>query len=81
MPFKYLLFHYLYFTFQCIIYLEDRLQELYFRSQMLSDYLRSNRSAIPLNKVSSTLNVDVSDMPLLMSVATTHSPDLPEKNR
>lgn len=70
------------FSFQCIIYLEDRLQELYFRSQMLSDYLRSsNRLSISTSKVSNTLNVDVSDMPLLLSIATTHSPELIVHNR
>lgn len=62
----------------CIIYLEDRLQELYFRSQLLSDYLRSHRTTTPPphTRISSLLNVDVSDMPLLYSIATTHSPHL-----
>ncbi|XP_054724932.1 folliculin-interacting protein 2-like [Uloborus diversus] len=65
----------------CIIYLEDRLQELYFRSQMLSDYLRGNRLSIPYSKIASTLNVDASDIPLLLSIATTHSPYLSVHNR
>lgn len=28
------------FAFQCIMHLEDRLQELYFKSKMLAEYLK-----------------------------------------
>ncbi|KAF8763826.1 folliculin-interacting protein 1-like isoform X1 [Argiope bruennichi] len=65
----------------CIIYLEDRLQELYTRSQTLADYVRSCRFPVPQARIASALNVDVSDLPLLMSIATTHSPNLSVYNR
>ncbi|XP_071034543.1 folliculin-interacting protein 2 isoform X2 [Parasteatoda tepidariorum] len=60
----------------CIIYLEDRLQELYTRSQTLADFIRNSKVLLPQSKVASALNVDISDMPLLLSIATTHSPNL-----
>ncbi|KAG8176873.1 hypothetical protein JTE90_026583 [Oedothorax gibbosus] len=58
----------------CIIYLEDRLQELYTRSQALADFMRGGKT--PLSKIVASLGVDLSDLPLLLSIATTHSPHL-----
>ncbi|GFV64244.1 folliculin-interacting protein 2 [Trichonephila clavipes] len=65
----------------CIIYLEDRLQELYTRSQTLADFVRSCRGPVPHSRIANILNVDVSDITLLQSIATTHSPNLSVYNR
>ncbi|CAB1352968.1 unnamed protein product [Coregonus sp. 'balchen'] len=46
----------------CIMHLEDRLQEIYFKSKMLAEYLKGQT------------RVHSSDLPLLAAVASTHSP-------
>lgn len=55
------------------MHLEDRLQELYFKSLLLTEYVRDCKM-ISVSKLSSSLGLDPSDVPLLMSIASTHSP-------
>lgn len=62
-----------------VTYLEDRLQELYFQSHTLSEFLRG-RKKTSVVKLASALNLSASDMPLLLSIATTHSPFLSAYN-
>ncbi|XP_063784285.1 folliculin-interacting protein 1 isoform X2 [Pseudophryne corroboree] len=57
----------------CIMHLEDRLQELYFKSRMLSDYLKG-QTRVHVKELSMVLGIESSDLPLLAAVASTHSP-------
>ncbi|XP_076361609.1 folliculin-interacting protein 2-like isoform X3 [Tachypleus tridentatus] len=60
----------------CLMHLEDRLQELYFRSESLVSYLADNRTPDSLDNAVAVLGFDPTDLPLLMSVALTHAPQL-----
>ncbi|CAN2390139.1 ATPase inhibitor activity [Pristimantis euphronides] len=57
----------------CIMHLEDRLQELYFKSRMLSEYLKG-QTRVHVKELSMVLGIESSDLPLLAAVASTHSP-------
>lgn len=59
----------------CLMHLEDRLQEIYFKSHMLSEYL-TGASTYNQRELTSMLGFESSDMALLMAVAGTHSPGL-----
>ncbi|XP_071952018.1 folliculin-interacting protein 1-like [Antedon mediterranea] len=56
----------------CLMHLEDRLQEIYFKSTLLTDYLKSNCKA-GIDEIQSRLAIDQSDIPLLLSVSGVHS--------
>ncbi|XP_045406687.1 folliculin-interacting protein 1 isoform X3 [Lemur catta] len=57
----------------CVMHLEDRLQELYFKSKMLSEYLRG-QMRVHVRELGVVLGIESSDLPLLAAVASTHSP-------
>ncbi|KAM8973621.1 folliculin-interacting protein 1 [Pelodytes ibericus] len=57
----------------CIMHLEDRLQELYFKSKMLSEYLKG-QTRVHVKELNEVLGIESSDLPLLAAVASTHSP-------
>ncbi|KAG8439193.1 hypothetical protein GDO86_005419 [Hymenochirus boettgeri] len=57
----------------CIMHLEDRLQELYFKSKMLSEYLKG-QTRVHVKELSVVLGIESSDLPLLAAIASTHSP-------
>ncbi|KAM5172143.1 folliculin-interacting protein 1 isoform 1-T1 [Mantella aurantiaca] len=57
----------------CIMHLEDRLQELYFKSRMLSEYLKG-QTRVHVKELSMVLGIESSDLPLLAAIASTHSP-------
>lgn len=57
----------------CIMHLEDRLQELYFKSRMLSEYLKG-QTRVHVKELSIVLGIESSDLPLLAAIASTHSP-------
>ncbi|XP_015285025.1 PREDICTED: folliculin-interacting protein 1 [Gekko japonicus] len=57
----------------CVMHLEDRLQELYFKSKMLSEYLKG-QMRVPVKELGVVLGIESSDLPLLAAVASTHSP-------
>uniref|UniRef100_A0A8C7BX82 Folliculin interacting protein 1 n=1 Tax=Neovison vison TaxID=452646 RepID=A0A8C7BX82_NEOVI len=57
----------------CVMHLEDRLQELYFKSRMLSEYLRG-QMRVHVKELGVVLGIESSDLPLLAAVASTHSP-------
>ncbi|XP_075712554.1 folliculin-interacting protein 1 isoform X2 [Rhinoderma darwinii] len=56
-----------------IMHLEDRLQELYFKSRMLSEYLKG-QTRVHVKELSMVLGIESSDLPLLAAIASTHSP-------
>ncbi|XP_053385365.1 folliculin-interacting protein 2-like isoform X2 [Mercenaria mercenaria] len=58
----------------CIMHLEDRLQEIYFKSKMMAECLKKNK------KVSDLLamyRLERSDLPLLVAISGTHTPNFP----
>ncbi|XP_075399757.1 folliculin-interacting protein 2 isoform X2 [Tenrec ecaudatus] len=57
----------------CIMHLEDRLQELYLKSKMLSEYLRGH-TRVHVKELGVVLGIESNDLPLLTAIATTHSP-------
>ncbi|XP_023655004.2 folliculin-interacting protein 2 isoform X2 [Paramormyrops kingsleyae] len=57
----------------CIMHLENRLQEVYFKSKMLSEYLKGQKR-VHVKELSLVLGIESSDLPLLAAVASTHSP-------
>ncbi|ESO84757.1 hypothetical protein LOTGIDRAFT_236112 [Lottia gigantea] len=59
----------------CMMHLEDRLQEIYFKSLMVAEY-RVGVERTNVKDLTTTLGFDLSDYHLLMAVAATHSPHL-----
>ncbi|XP_053316153.1 folliculin-interacting protein 2 isoform X1 [Spea bombifrons] len=57
----------------CVMHLEDKLQELYLKSKMLSEYLRGN-TRVHVKELGVVLGIGSNDLPLLAAVASTHSP-------
>nr|XP_008110122.1 PREDICTED: folliculin-interacting protein 2 isoform X4 [Anolis carolinensis] len=57
----------------CIMHLEDRLQEIYLKSTMLSKYLRG-QSRVHVKELGVVLGIESNDLPLLAAIASTHSP-------
>ena len=61
--------------FQCFLYLESKLRELCVLSKTLSDMLMST-DFCDIATLTKSLNIDVNDVPLLLAVATTHTPQV-----
>ncbi|KAM4708535.1 folliculin-interacting protein 2 isoform 1-T1 [Discoglossus pictus] len=57
----------------CVMHLEDKLQEMYFKSKMLSEYLRGH-TRVHVKELGVVLGIESNDLPLLAAVASTHSP-------
>ncbi|KAG1956669.1 folliculin-interacting protein 2 isoform X2 [Pimephales promelas] len=57
----------------CVMHLEDRLQEVYFKSRSLAEYLRG-QTRVHVKDLGLALGIESSDIPLLAAVASTHSP-------
>uniref|UniRef100_A0A8C2BY05 Si:ch211-42i9.8 n=1 Tax=Cyprinus carpio TaxID=7962 RepID=A0A8C2BY05_CYPCA len=57
----------------CVMHLEDRLQELYFKSRSLAEYL-IGQTRVHVKELGLALGIESSDIPLLAAVASTHSP-------
>ncbi|XP_053111185.1 folliculin-interacting protein 2 isoform X3 [Hemicordylus capensis] len=57
----------------CIMHLEDRLQEMYLKSTMLSKYLRGH-TRVHVKELGVVLGIESNDLPLLATIASTHSP-------
>ncbi|KAK3091005.1 hypothetical protein FSP39_016401 [Pinctada imbricata] len=61
----------------CLMHLEDRLQEIYFKSKMLAEYLKDvKRNDVNMKELKNLLDFDTGDVPLLVAIAGTHSPHL-----
>jgi hypothetical protein len=60
----------------CLMHLEDRLQEVYFRSTALASYLEQNPRACAKELTGGVLGLEPSDLPLLLSVVSVHSPNV-----
>ncbi|KAI1887468.1 hypothetical protein AGOR_G00190610 [Albula goreensis] len=57
----------------CVMHLEDRLQEVYFKSKMLAEYLKG-QTRVHVKELGVVLGIESNDLPLLAAVASTHSP-------
>lgn len=65
-------------AYQCMSYMESKLQELYLQSETLAAFLLATNFC-NLDTITSALNLSEYDVPLLMSVASCHSPQLTKK--
>ncbi|XP_072940769.1 folliculin-interacting protein 2 isoform X2 [Epargyreus clarus] len=63
---------------QCLLYLESKLREFCVLSKTLADMLMST-DFCDIATLTKSLNIDVNDVPLLLSVATTHTPQVATK--
>ncbi|XP_036089905.1 folliculin-interacting protein 2 isoform X10 [Rousettus aegyptiacus] len=59
----------------CVMHLEDRLQEMYLKSKMLSEYLRGH-TRVHVKELGVVLGIESNDLPLLTAIASTHSPSV-----
>lgn len=65
---------------QCIQLLESRLREMWLRSETLAEMLMTvDPYDINVNNLTNSLDMDAADLPLLLAVATTHSPQITQK--
>ncbi|XP_030767830.1 folliculin-interacting protein 1 isoform X2 [Sitophilus oryzae] len=62
----------------CLLHLEQKLQELCLRSRALAEVLLASEFC-NIELLTSALKVEVNDVPLLLAVASTHSPEVTEK--
>ncbi|XP_068630181.1 folliculin-interacting protein 1 isoform X2 [Battus philenor] len=62
-------------AYQCILYLEGKLRELCVLSKTLADLLMTT-DFCDIATLTKCLNIDVNDVPLLLAVASTHTPQL-----
>lgn len=58
----------------CLMHLEDKLKEIYLKSVVLSEILKDRRKPLLKYELAKMLSVEESDIPLLLSVASTHTP-------
>jgi len=55
-----------------LIHMEDRLQEMFFKSRMLSEYIK-NQKSVDMDELNAMFGLAVTDIRFLLSVASTHS--------
>lgn len=61
--------------FQCLSFIESKLKEIYFLSEALASFLLETEFCT-LNMLSSSLNLSINDIPLLISIASIHTPSI-----
>jgi hypothetical protein len=62
----------------CLMHIEQTLQELCMRSKALAELLLATEFC-NMEQLTSTLHLEVNDVPLLLAVASTHSPQVTQK--
>lgn len=65
-------------SFQCIEFIESKLQEMYLHSETLAAFLLATNFC-SLASVTTALNLSENDVPLLLSIASVHSPQVTRK--
>lgn len=65
-------------AYQCMSFMESKLQEMYLQSETLAAFLLATEFC-SLNTVTTALNLSANDVPLLLSVASIHSPQVTKK--
>ncbi|XP_012540065.2 folliculin-interacting protein 1 isoform X2 [Monomorium pharaonis] len=64
----------------CIAILEAKLRDLWLRSEVLAEMMMSmEESDANVNSLTNALDLDAADIPLLLAVATTHSPEIAQR--
>ncbi|XP_018056120.1 PREDICTED: folliculin-interacting protein 2 isoform X2 [Atta colombica] len=64
----------------CIAILEAKLRELWLRSEALAEMMMSmEESDANVSSLMNALDLDAADIPLLLAVATTHSPEITQR--
>lgn len=64
--------------FQCLSFIESKLREIYLHSETLASFLLETEFC-SLSQLTTALDLSINDIPLLMSVASIHSPNLTKK--
>lgn len=64
--------------FQCLSFIESKLREIYLHSEVFASFLLETEFC-SLSKLTGALGLSVNDIPLLMSVASIHSPMISKK--
>jgi folliculin-interacting protein 2 len=59
--------------FQCLSFIESKLKEMYHLSEALASFLLETEFCT-LNMLSTSLNLSINDIPLLISMASIHTP-------
>lgn len=57
---------------QILIHMEDRLQEMFFKSRMLSEYVRNTKN-VDMDELNAMFGMAITDIKFLLSVSSTHS--------
>lgn len=65
-------------AYQCMSYIESQLLQIHLQSETFAAFLLATNFC-NLDTVTSTLNLSEYDVPLLMSVASCHSPNVTKK--
>lgn len=65
-------------SYQCMSFIEAKLQELYMQSEVLAKFLLATEFC-KLDDLTKALDVSANDIQLLLSVASTHSPQVTRK--
>ncbi|KAK6641852.1 hypothetical protein RUM44_013570 [Polyplax serrata] len=63
----------------CLLHIEKKLRGIYLKSKTVAELLNST-DLCTIDYLTSRLDVGINDIPLLLSVATTHCPQLSERN-
>jgi folliculin-interacting protein 2 len=64
--------------FQCLSYIESKLKEIYHLSEALASLLLETEFCT-LNILSTSLNLSINDIPLLISIASVHTPSISKR--
>ncbi|XP_055911447.1 folliculin-interacting protein 2 [Eupeodes corollae] len=65
-------------AYECLSFLESKLQEIYMHSESLASFLLAT-DFCSLSAVTTALNLTENDVPLLLSVASIHTPQISKK--
>ncbi|KAF7994446.1 hypothetical protein HCN44_003918 [Aphidius gifuensis] len=64
----------------CLNIIECKLRDMWLRSEALAEFLMTiDVCDVNLNNLTSSLDLDAADVPLLLAIATTHSPQITQK--
>lgn len=63
---------------ECLTFIEIKLQEVYLHSETLAAFLLATEFC-SLNTLTTALDLAANDVPLLLSIAFVHSPNLSQK--
>ncbi|XP_038119080.1 folliculin-interacting protein 1 isoform X1 [Culex quinquefasciatus] len=65
-------------AFQCMAFMESKLRELYLHSETIASFLLAT-DFCTIGSITSALDITANDMPLLLSVASIHAPEVTKR--